>query len=317
MPKKYCMTEAEKKASMAKSVAKFKESVKNDEVFCNACRIPVKRLSLFNHNKGKKHIENSKELTKDFSEELVELFEKFKKTNDIQEICCQIYYLIQEQYFDAEGTEKVPDKDLKHDAKTQEEIAFCSQPVGSMSYDIEILIEEEVHDHKLYDSVKEQRDKIDINSINAKQKLLDVWRRIKSTEEKPLISPPIVAKPLPPKHIKTIEEPKVVKKVEIKEQLLEEDFPELHLFEKASSSAKYHTLSFIKDSHLYIFDNNEYVLKELEESLEENIEENYDELYYVILGLKKEYDINERRRATTIDMNREEEDEEEEEEEDF
>ena len=311
MPKNYCMTEAEKKASMAKSVEKYKSKIKNDEIFCDACRIPVKRLSIFNHNKGKKHIENYKEFTKDYREEMLELFEKFKNSNDIQDISTQIYYLIQEQYFDAEGTEKVLDKDLKHDAKTQEEIAFCSQPVGSMSYDIEILIEEEVHDHKLYDSVKEQRDKIDINSINAKQKLLDIWRRIKSTEEKPI--PAIVAKPLPPKHIKTIEEPKVVKKVEIKEQLLEEDFPELHLFEKASSSAKYHTLSFIKDSHLYIFDNNEYVLKELEESLEENIEENYDELYYVILGLKKEYDINERRNKSRINLDDSEEEEEEEE----
>jgi hypothetical protein len=104
MPNTIPKTEEQKKSN-SKAVAKYRNTKKDGEVFCNACRIPVKLLSVFNHNKGKKHIENSKELTKDYFEEMVELFEKFKKTNDIQDISTQLYYLIQSEFFDEDGCE--------------------------------------------------------------------------------------------------------------------------------------------------------------------------------------------------------------------
>jgi hypothetical protein len=104
MPKSNTMTEEQKKINMNKAVAKYKAKIKDEEVFCDACRIPVKRLSIFNHNKGKKHIEKSKENNKDYYHNMLELFEKFKTCNsdkDIKDISIQMYYLIQkkDEYF--------------------------------------------------------------------------------------------------------------------------------------------------------------------------------------------------------------------------
>jgi len=289
MPKNYCMPEDQKKINKAKALAKYRENIKNDEIFCDVCCCLVKKISISQHNKGKKHIDKSKNVVKNILDFIKSTTEKIEKGNNIKECITDLFYYIKNEYFDADENEKVLDEDFKHDAKTQEEIAFCSQPVGSMSYDIEILIEEEVHDHKLYDSVKEQRDKIDINSINAKQKLLDIWRRIKSTEEKPI--PAIVANPLPPKHIKTIEEPKVVKKVEIKEQLLDEDFPPYSRFIKVSNYAKLKCLENIVYNHQHIFEESSD-LNVVAETIENENEDDYDEVYKRITILKSDYDDN-------------------------
>lgn len=284
MTKHYPMTDAQKKISMNKAVAKYKAKVKDDELFCEACLCAVKKLSLSQHNRGKKHIEKSKNVVKDILDFIKNTVEKIENGNNIKECITDLFYKIRDEYFDADENEKVLDEDLKHDAKTEEEIAFCSQPVSGMSYDIEILIEEEIQDHKLYDIIKEQRDKIDINIITAKQKLLDVWRRIKSTEEKPI--PPIVAK-----HIKTIEEPKVVKKVEIKEQLLDEDFPPYSRFIKVSNYAKLKCLENIAYNHQHIFEES-YDLNVVAETIENENHDDYDEVYKRITILKSDYDDN-------------------------
>jgi len=154
MPKNYCMPQDQKKINKAKALAKYRENIKNDEIFCDACCCLVKKISISQHNKGKKHIEKSKNVVKDILDFIKNTVEKIENGNNIKECITDLFYKIRDEYFDADENEKVFDDDLKHDAKTEEEIAFCSQPVGSMSYDIEILIEEEVQDHKLYDSIK-------------------------------------------------------------------------------------------------------------------------------------------------------------------
>ena len=104
MPKSNTMTEEQKKINKAKSVAKYRENIKNDEIFCDVCCCLVKKISISQHNKGKKHIEKSKENSKDYYHNMLELFEKFKTCNsdkDIKDISIQMYYLIQkkDEYF--------------------------------------------------------------------------------------------------------------------------------------------------------------------------------------------------------------------------
>jgi len=292
------------KQKQAEYAKKYNAQRASKEEYCNACRMPVKMISLLKHNQSKKHIQNSNKNVKSELESMImEIFEKYKNGKMIfTDFKDELSILL-------DDVDEAEQKDNKVMPKynTEEERKFCEQPYASMSMELEEIIEN-VESLTLQEDYEDQKNKIDSSDTNAKILLLNLWRRIKNPKVKTIEEP---------KPIKTIEEPKVVKKVE-RIEYLEDEFPQLHLFKNASNRAKYETLSFIKDSHMYIFDdNNEYVLKELVETLEDNIEENYDELYDVILGLKKEYDINERRRATTIDMNREEEDEEEEEEDDF
>ena len=311
MTKTYPMSEAQKKANMAKSVAKFKESIKDDEVFCSACRIPVKRLSLFNHNKGKKHIENSKALTKDYYEEMLELFEKFKKTNGCQDISTQLYYLIQSEFFDEDGCEIPSENDKKTDATTAEEKEFVDKDYASMGSILEEKLKT-LKDRNLAFNLSEQMEQIDATSKNSRQNYLDIFRTVNSSNSTLL---PSISNSPTPKNIKILEEPKIVKKVE-RIEYFSEEFPEYEDFIKGTDTAKYDCLEFIKDSHLYLFDDNEDILKELQEHLEEHIVENYDELYKYILRLKKEYEIEERRNASRINFDSDEDDEEEEEEDD-
>ena len=270
MTKHYRMTEAQKKANMAKSVSKYKDKIKDDEIFCDACLCTVKKLSVFNHNRGKKHIEKSKSVVKDIVSVFKKAVEKLETGVNIKETAREIFYYLKNEYFDENECELLDDSEQFTDpeAKTPEEKEFCSQLYNHMAIDIDNMIED-LSDENLYDNLQEQRDKVDANKPSAKKLLLNIYRRIKSSLNK-------------------VDEPLKVKIQEIK---LDEDFPTYSRFIKASDKEKLKCLEFIVHNQQQIFDENRDLTIAIDTIESENVDY-YDEVYSKILKLKSEYDIN-------------------------
>jgi hypothetical protein len=278
MTKHYPMTDEQKKINMNKAVSKYKERIKEDEIICEACCIPVKKLSLSQHNRGKKHIEKSKNVSKDIEDVISKALDKIKTGVNIKETVRELFYYIKNDYFDEDENEILDETEQykETDAKTDEEKQFCGQMYNHMVMDIDEMIED-VSDVNLYESIESQRDKVDATKPDAKQKLLNIWRRIKSPEK--------------PKEVKTIEEPKVVKKVEIKEVTLDEPFPPYSRFIKASNTAKIKCLENIAYNYQEIFEESNDLNIVIDTIESENVDD-YDEVYKRITILKSDYDDN-------------------------
>ena len=166
-----------------------------------------------------------------------------------------------------------------------------------MSYIIEEKLKT-LKDRNLAVNLSEQMEEIDATSKNSRQNYLDIFRTVNSSNS---ISVPSVNNLPTPKQVKIIEEPKSVKKVEIKEQLLDEDFPPYSRFIKASDYAKLKCLENIAYNHQHIFEESSD-LNIVAETIENENGDDYDEVYKRITILKSDYDDN-------MALNGEEEDE--------
>ena len=285
MTKTYPISDAQKKSNMAKSVAKYKDKIKDDEIFCEACLCPVKRLSLFNHNRGKKHIEKSKTVIKDISGVIKKALDKIDRGINIKETVRELFYYIKNEYFDENECEILEESEQykETDAKTEEEKEFSNQMYNGMVMDLDEMIEN-ISDADFYETLQSQRDKVDASKPSAKQLLLNIWRRIKIPEK--------------PKEVKTIEEPKpILKKVEV---TLDEPFPPFSRFYKASNNSKLKCLENIIYNHQYIFEESSD-LNIVADTIESEDVDSYDEIYKRITILKSDYDDN-------MALNEEEED---------
>jgi hypothetical protein len=276
MTKTYPMSEAQKKINMNNAVSRYREKIKDDEIFCEACLCPVKRLSLFNHNRGKKHIEKSKSVVKDIVDIVRKALEKLDTGVNVKETVRELFYYIKNEYFDEDENEILDESEQykETDAKTEEEKQFSSQMYNGLVMDLDEMIED-ISDANFYESLQSQRDKVDASKQDAKQKLLNIFRRIKAPEK--------------PKEIKTIEEPKpILKKVEV---TLDEPFPPFSRFYKASNIAKMKCLENIAYNYQEIFEESGDLNIVIDCIESENVDD-YDEVYKRITILKSDYDDN-------------------------
>jgi hypothetical protein len=310
MTKTYPMSEAQREVNRKKALNKYRDKIKENEVFCDACCMIVKKISIAQHNKSKKHIENFKEYNGSYFDDMLALFEKFKQSNGSQEISMKIHDFIEDKYYDEDGCPYIPESKKFTDAKTVEEKEFADKDYAIMAS----IIEEKLNtltDRTLANNLLEQLEDIDATSKDSRQKYLNIFRTINSPEK--------------PKEIKTIEEPKqilaskpILKKIE-PIQYLNEEFPEYDKFIKATDKAKYDCLEYIVYNHQQIFEEDDY--KKLTNALEEDEDEiEYNYIYEQVLKSKKEYELEERRQKSRInyfDNSDEEEEQEEEEEDDF
>ncbi len=312
MTKHYPMTEAQKKINRAKALAKYNEKIKEGEVMCQACCMPVKITSLFYHNKSKKHLANTKDEVLDIKQKIIKLAEELKDENHKTpvEVIRKIYNLIKDEYYEDDGEEK-PEADeyyIQPTASTPEEVKFLSYkwPAPMKGMIDELIFEYDDVLDETGDKLRQQSEKVDNDSQQAVQQLFDIYRNVmRLTKVKNIPEPP---KPKEEKMVKFIDD---IKKKE--ESPLDEEFPIISRFYKATKYQQVMCLENIYNFHSHMFESKE--LYELCEIIDNEDEDNYLEAYKKILLIKEYHD--EELNGTTINSDQEESEQEEEEEDDY
>jgi hypothetical protein len=313
MTKHYPMTDAQKKLNRAKALAKYNEKIKEGEVMCQACCMPVKITSLFYHNKSKKHLANTKDDVLDIKQKIIKLAEELKDENHKTpvEVMRKIYHLIKDEYFEDDGEEKIEADEyyIQPTATNPDEVKFLSYkwPAPMKGMIDELIFEYDDVLDETGDKLRQQSEKVDNDSQQAVQQLFDIYRNVmRLTKVKNI---PEAPQPKEEKMVKFIND---IKKKEEPIQYLDEEFPDYDKFIKATDKAKYDCLEYIFSNSSNIFEEDTY--KRLTNELEEG--EDYNYIYEQVLICKKQHEYDERRNSTRISMDSEEEVEEEEEEDD-
>lgn len=313
MTKHYPMTEAQKQLNRAKALAKYNEKIKDGEVMCQACCMPVKITSLFYHNKSKKHLANTKDEVVGIKQKIIKLAEELKDENHKTpvEVMRKIYHLIKEEYFEDSGEEKIDADEyyIQPTAITPDEIKFLSYkwPAPMKGMIDELIFEYDDVLNETGDKLRAESEKVDNDSQKAVQQLFDIYRNVmRLTKVKNI---PEAPKPTEEKIVKFIEN---IKAKEETIKYIDEEFPDYDKFIKATETAKYDCLEFIFSNSSNIFEEDTY--KRLTNELEEDEDKDY--IYEQVLICKKQHEFDERRNKSRISFESEEEQEEEEEDED-
>lgn len=162
---------------------------KNEEHMCPECKIPVKFQSRQAHLKTKKHIENCK---KEYAEFFVEFNALNKKllepTPNITDIMRKLYYLIQDEFFNEDGTEILTDVErwAAPEPKNPEETEFCDNTGFAMRTILKEMFDKKIRDldsHKAVDEwerYETQFEKKNYEERDAKVFYLTVFRNLKA-----------------------------------------------------------------------------------------------------------------------------------------
>ena len=305
MTKHYPMTESQKKMNRAKAVIKYNEKIKNDEILCKACLIPVKYNSLFYHNKSKKHLANVSEEVDDTKTMIIKLAKELEENNeDPVDLLRKMYCIIKEKYYDDDGDEIIQDTEYsKTNASTKDELDFVNQKYPApMKMTIDDLIENNYNSIGDVSSEKFKKRKEDINNESPKAiiMLLELFRDIKKA-----IKTKIIDVSMPKEDIK--------KKEEYSINYIEEDFPIISKFYKAYPKAQLKCLEDIYNYHSYMFESRE--LFDLCDTISNENEQEYLNVYKSIFHIKEAFDEDMKENKIGDCLENEEDVEEEEEEE--
>jgi len=160
---------------------------KNEEHMCPECKIPVKFQSRQAHLKTKKHIENCKKEYSEFFEEYNALNKKLlEPTPNITDIMRKLYYLIQDEFFNEDGTEILTDEErwAAPEPKNAEEIDFCDNTGFAMRTILKEMFDKKIRALDLKQSREWERyetqfEKKNYEERDAKIYYLIVFRNLK------------------------------------------------------------------------------------------------------------------------------------------
>ena len=294
---------------------KYHQKLAEQEEYCVACCMKVKASSMPNHIKGKKHIENENKVSDDIISEVIKTAELLKEKNpkkNPKQIIIDLYYSIQAQYFDEDGCEALDDDEhyIMPETKNEEELEFCSQPIGHISGKLEELAEETNNVGIMPSDVEhidERMYKMDFSQRDAKKQALSIFRAYKKLlkqhfekQEEP--EEPVVAIEQTKMIIKTIDEPStpksiLKKKVEIMVEeeesnsetesinILDEDFIPVSKFYKMDLKDKQDHLEFLLNNYIGFFEHHYDDLVEAYENVE--YENDYISIYRMMVQIKE------------------------------
>jgi hypothetical protein len=283
MNDKKAQEEIERKKAQAEYARKYNVKRANESEYCDACRMYVKKISLIKHKLAKKHIQNCNKDVKTTDEvALIELFENYKSKKII---FTEFIDELEEIITSIRGDEEDHPEPIMPKCDTKEEKKFCEQNIGCMTSEIVELLK---NDDTLACQYKDELDDIDACDINAKKSVLNLWRKIKNTKN----GIKVIDTPLP--EIKNEKIVKFVEKIKKQEQenYIDEEFPTMARFIKASDIGKFKVLEFISDNRAHIFNDFEEEFSELKKVIEEEETDYYDDTYRLVLKIKNIHDDN-------------------------
>lgn len=303
--------------------SKYNQKLASQQERCE-CGEMVKLISMPKHKLGKKHIEKINKLSNDITDEVIKTAELLKEKNSKKshkQIIIDLYYLIQAQYFDEDGCEALEDDEhyIMPETKNEEELEFCSQPIGHISDRLEELAEE-TNNVGILPSDAEPIDirmgKMDYSQRDAKKQALSIFRAYKKLlkqhlekqEEPEESEEPVVAVEQTKMTIKTIDYPSspksiLKKKVEIMVEeeesnsdaesinILDEDFIPVSRFYKMELKDKQDHLEFLLNNYMGFFEHHYDDLVEAYENVE--YENDYLSIYRMMVQIKESKRVDE------------------------
>lgn len=301
----------------------YNKKLAEQEVYCDACCIKVKLISMPRHKQSKKHIEKANKQTSNLKEEVLALLNHKNPKKSDDDILKDIYYLIQAQYFNEEGEEVLDQENFytMPDTANLEEKNFCSQSISSIRMDLDSMFEEYSSLSSILPSqlepIEESYNKIDTMDTNAKKMFLSIFRRLKKLVDKQdKTEEPIQQLDLPKPIIKTIEEPKSILKKKVEVVVEEQECDECNDIEEFMPYSKFIKLqvetkldylaSFFDNFDKHTFDNYGSLYDLFEKS---NSGDEFNSLYNQILYYRDKLITTNEENEEITSINDEEEDE--------
>jgi hypothetical protein len=157
------------------------EKLKNQEEYCEACRMYVKLSSMPNHKKTKKHIENSNKPKTDKEQEelnfIKEIIDKYLEGSMTKKAFINEIGLLYEEQMVDEDKEYEETKYTEPKTNTKKEKEFCSQTVHIMIMELELLLDDNSH---IPDEMEAELKSIERTKeeVNSKVRLFNLYKRM-------------------------------------------------------------------------------------------------------------------------------------------